>query len=459
MLARLDPELLDHLWFPLAEAAGKDAGARSARARPAGRDRRQARIAGPLLPRRHRRRATSSSAAGVHRGRGRDRRHATATRSAATTGTTASRSASAAASTSTRPNPLYVLRKDAANEPRDGRPEAARSTRRTIELDAVRAAPRPRSQVDAREAALPLAPAPRVPPATDCHDATSTTPFTGAAPGQTATLLRGDAVVGWGTIADPSDTVAVAPTPSRCLPMPDRIELTTPVGRAWDPVIRLVLGGIADRLDLGFDELDDLQLAVERLLAEARFEDRVTLDRSRSSSRACACASGRCSPAPSPTRSRGPPAEARRADARPDPPDGRRLLRGREGRGRPHGRAAREGRAARLMPGSPVNATLDDRELLRRYHEGGDASAREALVQRHLPLVRSLARRYAGPRRGARRHRAGRRDRPDQGDRPLRAVARGRAHHVRDARTSSARSSATSATRAGPSACRARCRS
>jgi len=57
----------------------------------------------------------------------------------------------------------------------------------------------------------------------------------------------------------------------------DRIELTTPVGRAWDPVIRLVLGGIGDRLDLGFDELDDLQLAVERLLAEARLEDRVTL--------------------------------------------------------------------------------------------------------------------------------------------------------------------------------------
>jgi RNA polymerase sigma-B factor len=48
------------------------------------------------------------------------------------------------------------------------------------------------------------------------------------------------------------------------------------------------------------------------------------------------------------------------------------------------------------MSGSPVNATLDDRELLRRYHEGGDASAREVLVQRHLPLVRSLARRYAG---------------------------------------------------------------
>ena len=37
-----------------------------------------------------------------------------------------------------------------------------------------------------------------------------------------------------------------------------------------------------------------------------------------------------------------------------------------------------------------------DRELLRRYHERGDTSAREQLIERHLPLVRSRARRYAG---------------------------------------------------------------
>ena len=58
---------------------------------------------------------------------------------------------------------------------------------------------------------------------------------------------------------------------------PDRIELTTPVGRDWDPVVRLVLGGIADRLNLGFEELDDLQLAVERLLLEAGSQDSVKL--------------------------------------------------------------------------------------------------------------------------------------------------------------------------------------
>jgi len=49
-----------------------------------------------------------------------------------------------------------------------------------------------------------------------------------------------------------------------------------------------------------------------------------------------------------------------------------------------------EGRAARAA------RQAEDRELLRRYHERGDTSAREKLIARHLPLVRSLARRYAG---------------------------------------------------------------
>ena len=50
------------------------------------------------------------------------------------------------------------------------------------------------------------------------------------------------------------------------------------------------------------------------------------------------------------------------------------------------------------MPSGVGRAQLreEDRELLRRYHEDGDTAAREELVQRHLPLVRSLARRYAG---------------------------------------------------------------
>src|SRR4051794_41624741 len=38
--------------------------------------------------------------------------------------------------------------------------------------------------------------------------------------------------------------------------------------------------------------------------------------------------------------------------------------------------------------------TREDRRLLERYHHDGDAAAREALVQRFLPLARQLARRY-----------------------------------------------------------------
>jgi len=58
---------------------------------------------------------------------------------------------------------------------------------------------------------------------------------------------------------------------------PETIELVTPLGRAWEPVVRLVLGGIADRLDLGFEDLDDMQLAVERLLMEAGAQESVRL--------------------------------------------------------------------------------------------------------------------------------------------------------------------------------------
>lgn len=55
------------------------------------------------------------------------------------------------------------------------------------------------------------------------------------------------------------------------------VELETPIGSEWEPVFRLVLGGVADRLGLGFEELDDLQLAVERLLAEAGAQRSVRL--------------------------------------------------------------------------------------------------------------------------------------------------------------------------------------
>jgi RNA polymerase sigma-B factor len=43
-----------------------------------------------------------------------------------------------------------------------------------------------------------------------------------------------------------------------------------------------------------------------------------------------------------------------------------------------------------------ARARAEDHELLRRCSEEGDSKARDQLVQRHLPLVRALARRYAG---------------------------------------------------------------
>jgi RNA polymerase sigma-B factor len=38
---------------------------------------------------------------------------------------------------------------------------------------------------------------------------------------------------------------------------------------------------------------------------------------------------------------------------------------------------------------------IDDKILLRRYHEDGDLQAREKLIEQYMSLVRSLARRYA----------------------------------------------------------------
>jgi hypothetical protein len=48
-----------------------------------------------------------------------------------------------------------------------------------------------------------------------------------------------------------------------------RIDLEAPLAADFQPVVRLIIGGIAERVDFGFEEIDDLQLAVERLLAEA----------------------------------------------------------------------------------------------------------------------------------------------------------------------------------------------
>ena len=49
----------------------------------------------------------------------------------------------------------------------------------------------------------------------------------------------------------------------------ERIDLEAPLSGDFQAVVRLIVGGIAERVDFGFEDIDDLQLAVERLLAEA----------------------------------------------------------------------------------------------------------------------------------------------------------------------------------------------
>jgi hypothetical protein len=57
----------------------------------------------------------------------------------------------------------------------------------------------------------------------------------------------------------------------------ERIDLEAPLSGDFQAVVRLIIGGIAERVDFAFEEIDDLQLAVERLLAETCAVDTVQL--------------------------------------------------------------------------------------------------------------------------------------------------------------------------------------
>jgi hypothetical protein len=57
----------------------------------------------------------------------------------------------------------------------------------------------------------------------------------------------------------------------------DRVEIDVPLDLAFQGVLRLVVGGIAEQANFGFEAMDDLQLAIERLLAETGGDDRVKI--------------------------------------------------------------------------------------------------------------------------------------------------------------------------------------
>lgn len=57
----------------------------------------------------------------------------------------------------------------------------------------------------------------------------------------------------------------------------ERVELEAPLDFAFQGVVRLIVGGIAEQASFGFEAMDDLQLAIERLLAETGGDGRVKM--------------------------------------------------------------------------------------------------------------------------------------------------------------------------------------
>lgn len=60
--------------------------------------------------------------------------------------------------------------------------------------------------------------------------------------------------------------------------MTDEIRLVIPSEREFRPIARLVAGGLALRLDLSYDQLDDLEVAIDTLLALREDADDVAVE-------------------------------------------------------------------------------------------------------------------------------------------------------------------------------------
>ena len=59
--------------------------------------------------------------------------------------------------------------------------------------------------------------------------------------------------------------------------MSDEIRLVLPAEEAFRELVHLVVGGLAARLDLTFEDLEDLQVAVEAVLGCRDDEDEITV--------------------------------------------------------------------------------------------------------------------------------------------------------------------------------------
>jgi hypothetical protein len=74
------------------------------------------------------------------------------------------------------------------------------------------------------------------------------------------------------------------PLSSLCVPDPavseptQRITLTLPGGRRHIGMVRMFVGGLAARLSLGYETMDDLQLALESVLRKSTPREEITLE-------------------------------------------------------------------------------------------------------------------------------------------------------------------------------------
>ncbi len=204
MLARLRPELLDRLWFPLAELDKPTVRKLAAEAKLSVADKPESQdlcflagVPGPdllrrrgLAPRRGNIVDADGRALGTHDGH----HHFTIgqRRGLGVSGT----------------EPLYVIDKDPVANTVTVGPKSALKTQ-TVRLDPLKLH-RPADQVTHVKLRYRSDPIPCTLDNANCHLPTANLHhgFEGAAPGQTAVLLRhGTVVVGWGTIADASNTV------------------------------------------------------------------------------------------------------------------------------------------------------------------------------------------------------------------------------------------------------------
>jgi tRNA-specific 2-thiouridylase len=204
MLARLNPDLLDRLWFPLAELDKPAVRRLASKAKLAVADKPESQdlcfLSGIEAPSLLRRRGVAGKPGDIVDMNG----EKLGTHEGHHLFTIGQRRGLGVSST----EPLYVIDKDPATNTVTVGPRHALKTR-TVHVDPVelhRAAERV-THVKLRYRSDPIPCKLQAAKSVRAASCELRAPFEGVTPGQTATFLENGAILGWGTIADPSRTV------------------------------------------------------------------------------------------------------------------------------------------------------------------------------------------------------------------------------------------------------------